>query len=107
MSTGPLPIVLAPPSFRRRVQNSLKAVCLREWRSWQDYRALRPTMRKVRALSMVAESALSQLAQQVQIVLAEQVPGDFVECGVWRGGSAFLMADLLRRAGVRDRKVWL
>jgi hypothetical protein len=43
----------------------------------------------------------------VAAVLAEDVPGDLAECGVWRGGASFLMAALLREAGVTDRKVWL
>jgi hypothetical protein len=56
---------------------------------------------------MVPDSSLIALARQVVVALAHGIPGDFVECGVWRGGSSFLMAELLRRAGVRDRKVWL
>src|SRR5205823_202254 len=30
-----------------------------------------------------------------------------VECGVWRGGASFLMAEMLRRAAARDRRVWM
>jgi len=61
----------------------------------------------VRPFTMVPEPSLVELGQQVAAVLAEGVPGDLVECGVWRGGAAFLMAGLLRAAGVTDRKVWL
>lgn len=35
------------------------------------------------------------------------VPGDFVECGVWRGGSVMLIAHTLLRAGSTDRGLWL
>ena len=69
--------------------------------------ALRSALDKVRGLTMVHETALADLAQQVDMVLADGVEGAFVECGVWCGGASFLMADLLRRAGVTDRKVWL
>src|SRR5262249_49399113 len=51
--------------------------------------------------------ALIDVANLVHVILVLNVPGDFVECGVWRGGTAFLMAELLKQAGVRDRKVWL
>ncbi len=56
---------------------------------------------------MVPEDSLIELAHQVLAILTTGIPGDFVECGVWRGGASFLIADLLRQAGVRDRKVWL
>jgi O-methyltransferase len=56
---------------------------------------------------MVDEPSLVSLARQVTEVLDGRIAGDLVECGVWRGGSAFLMAGLLRRRGVRDRRVWL
>jgi O-methyltransferase len=62
---------------------------------------------RVRAYSMVPEFGLIDLARQVRTVLAENVPGNFVECGTWRGGASFLMAELLRQAKVQDRKVWL
>ena len=56
---------------------------------------------------MVGLGSLVDLALQIQHVFAHKIPGNFVECGVWRGGTSFLMAELLREAGVTDRKVWL
>ena len=35
------------------------------------------------------------------------VPGDFVECGVWRGGSVMLVASTLLARGCADRAIWL
>ncbi len=40
-------------------------------------------------------------------VLDHGIPGDIVECGVWRGGSAMLAAHVLRERGDSDRRVWL
>ena len=34
------------------------------------------------------------------------IPGDFVECGVWRGGNCMLMATELQKMG-QNRKIWL
>jgi O-methyltransferase len=69
--------------------------------------SLAPDLDAIRPLTMVPEDALLDLARQVQFILAEGVAGDLVECGVWRGGAALLMADVLRRARCRDRRVWL
>jgi O-methyltransferase len=33
--------------------------------------------------------------------------GDFAECGVYKGGSAFLIADTLTNASVMDKQLWL
>jgi O-methyltransferase len=68
---------------------------------------LSPTLERVRPYTIIGDASLLDLARQVVAVLALGIPGDFVECGVFRGGASFLMADLLRQAGVRDRKIWL
>ena len=74
---------------------------------WVETEALAPVLDRIRPFTMVPDASLIALARQVAVTLACDIPGDFVECGVWRGGSSLLMAELLRRAGVRDRKVWL
>jgi O-methyltransferase len=68
-----------------------------------------PTLDRVVPFTMppVNPDVLTDLARLVREVLTQGIPGDFVACGVWRGGTAFLMADLLRRVSVEDRKVWL
>ena len=68
---------------------------------------LAPILDRIKPFSMVQERSLVELARQVRAILALGIPGDFVECGVWRGGASFLMAELLREAGASDRRVWL
>ena len=42
-----------------------------------------------------------------QDILANQVPGDFIETGVWRGGSVIFMRALLKSYNVTNRCVWV
>ena len=79
------------------------------WRRTADVMAA--TLQRVRPYTMVAQQSLLELANEVRTLLAMNIAGNFVECGVWKGGSAFLMAELLRAADQgdrpRDRTVWL
>jgi len=43
----------------------------------------------------------------VEAVLADGVPGDLLEAGVYRGGQSILMKGILEAYGVKDRKVIL
>src|SRR5437660_5387088 len=70
-------------------------------------RGLTEIIERLRPYTMLPTESLIDLARQVEVALALDLPGDFVECGVWRGGASFLMAEVLRQAGVSDRKVWL
>jgi len=47
------------------------------------------------------------LYKAVQYVVENKIPGDFVECGVWRGGSVILMALALAHFGDTSRKIFL
>ena len=57
--------------------------------------------------TMIGPRRLEHLQACVEAVLDEQVPGDLVETGVWRGGAAILMRAVLAARGVTDRVVWL
>lgn len=97
-----LPIDRIPGTVQRVLQDESRLV-----REWKELAELLPTLDKVRTRTMVPEPMLVDLARQVRTVIREGIRGNFVECGVWRGGTSFLMADLLRRAGEDSRKVWL
>src|SRR6202012_4053384 len=59
------------------------------------------------ALTMVGMQRLSSLQRCVETVLEEDIPGDLVECGVWRGGASILMRAVLAAYGDKKRSVWL
>ncbi len=58
---------------------------------------------------MVTNKNLIVLYNIVQAVNAADLPGDIVECGVWRGGSAAMMAraNLEDRNRCAERRIWL
>jgi O-methyltransferase len=55
---------------------------------------------------MCSNARLRGLYRALRYVVSHDIPGDVVECGSARGGSAALMALTLRRLGAR-RKLWL
>jgi O-methyltransferase len=57
------------------------------------------------AQTMVGMKRLDNLRYCVETALADRVPGDLIETGVWRGGSAIFMRGILKAHGVADRKV--
>ena len=57
--------------------------------------------------SMAGRKRMDNVQHCVEDVLANNVPGDFIETGVWRGGMVIFMAALLKIAGVTDRKIWV
>jgi O-methyltransferase len=59
------------------------------------------------AHTMVGLARLENLRALVQTVIDENVPGDFIETGVWRGGCCILMRAILAANLVADRKVYL
>lgn len=61
----------------------------------------------LRPYTMTSPERLWSLLGAVRHVVDTQVPGDFVECGVWRGGSVMAMAKELVSLGVTDRHIWL
>jgi O-methyltransferase len=58
------------------------------------------------AHTMVGWQRLSQLQAAVEDVISRDVPGDFLEAGVWRGGSSILMRGVLKAHNALSRKVW-
>ena len=58
------------------------------------------------AHTMIGIKRLDALHFCVEEALNRDVPGDFIETGVWRGGAAILMRAVLKARAVTDRVVW-
>lgn len=56
--------------------------------------------------SMIGLKRLSNLQECIQTVLRENVPGDLIETGAWRGGACIFMRAILR-AYDSGRTVWV
>lgn len=57
------------------------------------------------APSMIGARRMRNLRRECERVLNEQVPGDFMETGIWRGGASIMMRAVLAAYGVTDRRV--
>ena len=60
-----------------------------------------------KAHTMIGFERLRNIREVMSHVVGDQVPGDFVETGVWRGGACIYMRAVLKVFNVVDRKVWV
>jgi O-methyltransferase len=60
-----------------------------------------------RAHTMVGLKRLANVRACVESVLADGIPGDLIETGVWRGGTTIFMRANLKAHNVTDRVVWV
>jgi len=59
------------------------------------------------AETMIGWKRLENVRQCVVSVVKNDVPGDLIETGVWRGGTTILMRGALKAYGVTNRRVWV
>jgi hypothetical protein len=64
-------------------------------------------VRAVRPRTMTAHEKVFALIEATRYVIDHAIPGDIVECGVWRGGSMQAVAKTLVTLGVDDRELHL
>lgn len=65
------------------------------------------TYRLVKPFTMTSRARVLELAASVRYLVRHNITGDFVECGVWRGGSVMTMLRTLADCRALDRQVHL
>lgn len=66
-----------------------------------------PIFEGCRRFSMTSAERMYAIFQAIQFIVRADIPGDLVECGVWRGGSMMVAAKTLLTLGDLTRKLWL
>lgn len=56
--------------------------------------------------SLISAQGLARIREHILRIEHDEVPGDFVECGVYRGGSALLLGDAIKTSPMK-RHLWL
>src|SRR6266550_8396611 len=62
---------------------------------------------KAKPYTMTSTERLISLCQVVEHIVKHKIPGDIVECGVWRGGSSMAAAWTIRALGDNTRNLFL
>jgi ubiquinone/menaquinone biosynthesis C-methylase UbiE len=57
--------------------------------------------------TMLSRRRVENIEFCLETILREKIPGDCMECGVWRGGAVILMRGYLAAHGITDRTVWV
>lgn len=57
--------------------------------------------------TMIGRKRLNNITDCLDIIRTENISGDLIETGVWRGGATILMRGYLEAWEINDRKVWV
>lgn len=65
------------------------------------------TIERVRPYTMTSDACVQALVGAVRYIVANHIAGDYVECGVWKGGSTMAAALTMLAHDERQRDLWL
>jgi hypothetical protein len=109
-TAGPVEVLhRVPPESRRRLRRLLERILTGEGtvlarpakRDGQHRDSVPPW-----ALTMIGTQRLDNVETCMRSVLDHGIPGDFIETGVWKGGTTIFMRGVLKAHGVTDRRVY-
>jgi hypothetical protein len=58
------------------------------------------------AMTMIGMKRMQNIFECISIIMKNNTAGDFMECGIWRGGAVIFMRSLLDTYQDKDRIVW-
>lgn len=64
-------------------------------------------IRQVQPFTQTSQERIFVLYESVKYIVKHKIPGDIVECGVWKGGSMMAVALTLIHCGKQDRDLYL
>lgn len=82
----------------------IKAINSQEYKRDKDFQEAYNTCK---TYTLTSPMRMHALYKAVKYITENSIPGDFVECGVWRGGSSMLMAKALIQFGDTNRNLYL
>lgn len=90
--------------YCERALNSQAAL---KWRMRDVDRVSRQMFQRVAPFTMTSPERVAAVCNAVHYVTRAKIPGAYVECGVWRGGSSMAAALCLQADGAQDRELYL
>ena len=83
-----------------RLQSTYDSIVDVDMRFMEIYKRCKP-------FTLTTKERMYALYKATEYTIEAGIKGDFVECGVWRGGSVMVIAQTLLTLGVKNRKIWL
>jgi O-methyltransferase len=107
--SDPLPRPPRNPLKRWLLKRRWKQVPSMPWAGVGDSERKRAEGRDLPTLgqTMVGFERLENFRMSIETAIADRVPGDIIETGVWRGGASIYARGVLETHGVSDRTVWV
>ena len=104
------PVATSRPSWKLKILDSLlrkRGLCICVEYPTTKEKRIEGKDWPVYADSMIGLKRMDNIEFCVKQILKENVPGDFIETGVWRGGACIFMKGILKSYNIEDRVVWV
>ena len=64
-------------------------------------------LKKSKKFTMTGNLRMYSIIYSFKHVINNKIPGDFVECGVWKGGNLILLKNLLEYYKIKKKNLWI